>query len=70
MQEDHLHSANTFYYPISRSYFAPILLFLYPSLLFFSALAIHLIDRFIKEDYKIEFNIEPKVVIIVYGTII
>lgn len=66
MQEDHLHSAISFYYPISKTYFAPLLTALYPSLLFFIAIVLFLLRRFISNDYKNSMNFEPGMLFLVY----
>ena len=52
MQEDHLHSASTVYYPVSKTYFAPLMLFLSPSLLFFTALAVYLLNLYTEKLFR------------------
>ena len=44
MQEDHLHSAHTIFYPISKTSFAPLLYTLIPSLIFFVSIVFVLLN--------------------------
>jgi hypothetical protein len=67
LQEEHLHSARTFFYPLSRVDQLPIMAFMVSSLIFTAAVIIHLIDTFIRGFERHIIDLPYRILAVLYA---